>query len=96
MEVVNQLVPTAMEVDPGTVVLGLVLDTRSGRSPRSRLAEVLAHQDMQLRLGRALPPQVFNDDHVGRVLDRVDATGTLKIVTACAVRADTLCGFDKR
>src|SRR5262245_53469063 len=96
VEVVNQLVPTEMEVDPGTVVLGLVLDTLSGRSPLYRLEEFFAHQDMELLLGRALPPQVFNDDHVGRVLDRLYATGTLKIFTACAVRADTMCGFEKR
>jgi transposase len=96
VEVVNQLVPSEMEVDPGTVVLGLVLDTLSGRSPLYRLEEFFAHQDMKLLLGRALPPQVFNDDNVGRVLDRVYATGTLKIFTACAVRADTMCGFDKR
>jgi hypothetical protein len=30
---VNHLVPTEMETDAGTVVLGLVLDTLSGRSP---------------------------------------------------------------
>src|SRR5918999_3211738 len=93
---INHYVPTEMELDAGTVVLGLVLDTLSGRSPLYRLEEFFAHQDMKLLLGRALPPQVFNDDNVGRVLDRVYATGTLKIFTACAVRADTMCGFDKR
>jgi len=36
VDVVNQRVPTEMEVDPGTVVLGLVLDTLSGRSPLYR------------------------------------------------------------
>jgi Domain of unknown function (DUF4277) len=33
VEVVNQLVPTEMAVDPGTVVLGLILDALRGRSP---------------------------------------------------------------
>ena len=33
---INHLVPTEMEVDVGTVVLGLVLDTLSGRSPLYR------------------------------------------------------------
>ena len=33
VEVINQLVPTEMAIDPGTVVLGLLLDTLSGRSP---------------------------------------------------------------
>ena len=96
VEVVNQLVPTEMEVDPGTVVLGMVLDTLSGRSPLYRLEEFFTHEDMALLLGRDLPPQVFNDDHVGRVLDRLYATGTMKIFTACVVRADKMCGFDKQ
>ena len=30
---INHYVPTEMDVDAGTVVLGLVLDTLSGRSP---------------------------------------------------------------
>ena len=33
VEVVNQLVPTEMDRDPGTIVLGMILDTLSGRSP---------------------------------------------------------------
>ena len=33
VSLVNHYVPTEMEVDAGTVVLGLVLDTLSGRSP---------------------------------------------------------------
>src|SRR5262249_3710105 len=36
------------------------------------------------------------DDTVGRVLDRLYDTGTMKVFTACAVRADRVCGFDKR
>ena len=34
--VINQLVPTEMAVDPGTIVLGMILDTLSGRSPLYR------------------------------------------------------------
>jgi transposase len=33
---------------------------------------------------------------VGRVLDRLYDTGTMKVFTACAVRADRVFGFDKR
>jgi hypothetical protein len=36
VNLINHYVPTAMEVDAGTVVLGLVLDTLSGRSPLYR------------------------------------------------------------
>ena len=39
------LVPTALEVDVGTVVLGGAWDTRSGRRPLYRLEEFFAPQD---------------------------------------------------
>src|SRR5882672_5996582 len=96
VEAINQLVPTEMAVDPGTMVLGMILDTLSGRSPLYRLEEVFAHQDTALLLGQAIAPGTFDEDTVGRVLDRLYDTGTMKVFTACAVRADQVFGFDKR
>src|ERR1044072_9070921 len=71
VSLINHYVPTEMDVDAGTVVLGLALDTLSGRSPLYRLEDFFAHQDTELLLGKALPPQAFTDDTVGRVLDRL-------------------------
>jgi transposase len=96
VEVINQAVPTEMDVDPGTIVLGMILDTLSGRSPLYRLEEFFTHQDTALLLGQAVAPEVFNDDTVGRVLERLYDVGTMKIFTACAVRADQVYGLDKR
>ena len=96
VEVINQAVPTEMEVDPGTIVLGMILDTLSGRSPLYRLAECFTHQDTALLLGQAVAPEVCNDDTVGRVLERLYNVGPMKIFTACAVRADQVYGLDKR
>ena len=96
VEVINQIVPTEMAIDPGTIVLGMILDTLSGRSPLYRLEEFFAHQDTALLLGKAIAPGAFDDDTVGRVLDRLYATGTMKVFTACAVRADQALHFDKR
>jgi hypothetical protein len=96
VEVINQLVPTEMGIDPGTIVLGMILDTLSGRSPLYRLEEFFTHQDTALLLGKAVPPEAFQDDTVGRVLERLYVTGTRKGFTACAVRADRVFGFDKR
>src|SRR5712691_7857258 len=96
VEVINQLVPTEMAVDPGTIVLGMILDTLSGRSPLYRLEEFFAHQDTALLLGKAVAPEALNDDTVGRVLDRLYEIGTMKLFTACAVRADQVFGLDKR
>jgi hypothetical protein len=39
---INDFVPTEMDVEAGTIVLGLVLDTRSGRSPLYRVAAFFA------------------------------------------------------
>ena len=96
VEVINQVVPTEMAIDPGTMVLGMILDTLSGRSPLYRLEEFFTHQDTALLLGKAVAPGAFDDDTVGRVLDRLYDTGTMKVFTACAVRADQVFHFDKR
>ena len=96
VEVIHQLVPTEMGIDPGTIVLGMILDTLSGRSPLYRLEEFFAHQDTALLLGQAIAPDAFNDDTVGRVLERLYDVGTMKIFTACAVRADQAYGLDKQ
>ena len=94
VSLINHYVPTAMEVDAGTVVLGLVLDTLSGRSPLYRLEEFFAQQDTELLLGKALSPQAFTDDTVGRVLDRLYDFGTMRLFTACAVRASMRFGLE--
>src|SRR4029450_11605364 len=96
VETINQLVPTEMAIDPGTIVLGMILDTFSGRSPLYRLEEFFTHQDPVLLLGKAVAPEAFNDDTVGRVLERLYDVGTMKIFTACAVRADRVYGWDKQ
>src|SRR5215813_772895 len=92
---VNHSVPTEMDVDVGTIVLGLVLDTLSGRSPLYRLEEFFAAQDTELLLGKAVPASAFNDDAVGRVLDRLYDFGTMKLFTACAVRAAARFGLER-
>jgi hypothetical protein len=85
-----------MAIDPGTIVLGMILDTLSGRSPLYRLEACFTQQDTALLLGKAVAPGAFQDDTVGRVLDRLYDIGTMKVCTACAVRADRIFGFDKR
>ena len=96
VSLINHYVPTEMEVDAGTVVLALVLDTLSGRSPLYRLEEFFAQQDTELLLGKAIPPQALNDDTAGRVLDRLYDFGTTRLFTACAVRATTRFGLERR
>ena len=96
VSLINHYVPTEMDVDAGTVVLGLVLDTLSGRSPLYRLEEFFAHQDTELLLGKAFPPHAFTDDTVGRVLARLYDFGTMRLFTACAVRASMRFDLERR
>ena len=96
VELVNQLVSTEMEMDPGTVVLGMVLATWRGRSPLYRLEDFFAQQDTELLLGQAVPAAACNADTVGRSLDRLYETGPMQVWTAWAVRADQGFGLDKR
>src|ERR671933_2024876 len=96
VSLINHYVPTEMEVDAGTVVLALVLDTLSGRSPLYRLEEIFAQQDTELLLGKAVPPQALNDDTAGRVLDRLYDFGTMRLFTACAVRAAMRFSLERR
>ena len=87
VEIVNRLVPAQMDVEPGVIALGLVLDTLSGRSPLYHLEKAFEDCDRELLFGQEIPPEYFNDDNVGRVLDHLFETGTQKIFSALSVRA---------
>jgi hypothetical protein len=69
VETVNRLAPTQMVVKPGSIVLGLVMDTLTGRSPLYRLVEFHEGRDTELLLGERVPASAFNDDTAGRLLD---------------------------
>ena len=85
-----------MGIDAGTMVLGMVMDTLSGRSPLYRLEEFFEGQDTELLLGKAIPSGMFNDDNAGRVLDRIYEVGTTKIYTGCAVRSSRVFELEHR
>ena len=79
VETINQMVNTQMDLQPGPVVLGMVLDTLSGRSPLYRLKDFLDEKDIELLLGKAVSLEQFTDHNIGRALDKIFETGTQKI-----------------
>ena len=79
VETINHMVNTEMELQPGQVVLGMVLDTLSGRSPLYRLQHFLDEKDIELLLGDAVSIDQFSDHNIGRSLDKIYETGTQKI-----------------
>lgn len=91
---VDRLCGSQSDVSPGHVVLALILDTLSGRSPLYRLEQSFADMDLELLLGENITPAKLNDDAVGRCLDRIFDTGTGQILTAVALRALKLFDID--
>ena len=96
VDVIDTAVPTQMEVDTGTVILGMVLDTLTGRSPLYRLDEFFEDQDTELLLGKKTDPLKFSDYTVGRVLDRIHEYGTVKIFSEISMRALDHFNIDRR
>ena len=84
---INRLVPSGHSFDPGLIVLAMVVDTLSGRSPLYHLESFFADKDTELLLGEAVDPSMFNDDNAGAVLDLLYAAGTQKIYSEVAVAA---------
>ena len=56
VEAMHQVVPPAMAIDPGTIGLGMLLDTLSGRSPLYRVEEFFTHHETARLLGKAVAP----------------------------------------
>ncbi len=96
VELLNDRVESEMDVEPGIMFLGMILDTLSGRSPLYRLEEFFEQQDTELLLGKPIEAKRFNDDNVGRFLDKVYEAGTMKIFTEIAIRAVRCFDLDCR
>ena len=96
VELIDGLVPTQMELRPGLVVQGMVLDVLAGRSPLYRVEQFIAEQDVELLLGEAVPAHAFNDTNLGRALDAIFRAGTSKIVTQLGMRAVSDFELDAR
>ncbi len=86
VELVNRLVPVEMNVEPGIILLGMVLDTLSGRSPLYHLESNFVDYDLEVLFGQPIPVGYFNDDNVGRVMNHIFEVGTQKIFSELSMR----------
>lgn len=91
---VDRLVTSEMHVSCGLIVLGLVLDTLSGRSPLYRLVESFEARDTEFLLGQKVSANVFDDHTVGRVLDKLYETGSQQIYSELAMAAVKIFELD--
>jgi len=74
-------------LDPGTHVLALVIDILCHRAPLYRVEDFYAEQDVELLFGPRVKHDYFNDDVLGRVLDRIHAAGPKKVFSTVVLQA---------
>jgi transposase len=84
---INRLVPSERSFEPGLIVLAMVIDTLSGRSPLYHLESFFEDKDTEVLLGEAVDASLFNDDNAGAVLDLLYDVGTQKIYSEVAMAA---------
>ena len=96
VETINHLVDSQMDLSPGMAILAMVLDTLSGRTPLYRLTEFFEEKDTELLLGSAIEPDCFCDTNLGRAMDKIFETGTLKILSQLAQNAISVFDVDAR
>jgi transposase len=96
VETINKLVDSQMDLAPGMAILAMVLDTLSGRTPLYRLTEFFEEKDTELLLGSAIEPACFCDTNLGRAMDKIFETGTLKIFSQLSQNAISVFDVDAR
>jgi len=94
VDIVDRELGCRMRVSPGEFLLGLVMNVLCGRSPVYRVEEFYHTRDVALFVGKEMTAESFNDDAIGRVLDRVYKYGTWKLFTLVCLRAFQNFGVD--
>ena len=82
VEAIEGLLECEMEVSPGRMVLAMILDTLSGRTPLFRMDQFFIDKDVELLLGEDIPLSKMRDHTFGRVLDRLSEVGTNRVLGA--------------
>ena len=75
-----------MHTSPGKITLGLIMNILCGRSPIYRVEEFFKMRDVPLLLGEGMTAEMFNDDAIGRVLDRIHDYGTWKLFSEVCIQ----------
>jgi transposase len=94
IDIINENIPCNTDIDIGTLVVGMVCDTLSGRSPLYQVEDFIAEQDTELLFGARVDSHRFNDDALGNALDRIHKKGTLKLFTEVSLKAASVFNLD--
>lgn len=101
IDLINESIPCNTDLDLGTLVVGMVCDTLSGRNPLYKVEDFIKEQDTELLFGVHVDSHRFNDDALGNALDRIHRKGTQKLFTEVSLKAASVfkldtskCNFD--
>ena len=86
VECFDQAIPNPMEVSVGKHVMAMVLDCFQGRRPLWRVEKTFEDEDTELLFGEPIQANQFNDDALGRTLDRLQQAGTGSLFTGFALQ----------
>ncbi len=88
-ELIDKHVTSPENISSGEVVMAMIMDTLTGRSPLYKLSGFFQHQDVELLLGRDIELRHFNDNNLGKVLDNIHAVGSSQLFSKISWNA---CG----
>jgi transposase len=75
-------------LSPGQIVKALVINTLTDRKPLYKVSEFYEKQDVELLFGPGVKAECFNDDALGRTLDRLSETDLQLLLSSIAVSAN--------
>lgn len=74
-------------LDPGTHVTALIINILCRRDPLYHVERFYLEQDVELLFGQGVMANNFNDDVLGKVLDKIHDAGSKKVFSAVALKA---------
>ncbi len=89
-ETINNVVKwdeTQCLLDPGTHVTALIINILCRRDPLYHVEKFYLEQDVELLFGQGVKANNFNDDALGKVLDKINDAGSKKVFSAAALKA---------
>jgi transposase len=87
VETIDELLKCRMRIQPGKVVLSMIMDILCGRTPLYRVHESFESRDIEGLLGEEITSSMLTDDTIGRTLDRLYHYGTQKIFSHICLNA---------
>jgi len=74
------------KTEPGLIVAALIVSILHQRNPLYRLTDYFEQFDTEAIFGEGIKAENFNDDILGRVLDRISDVGVNKLFSAISLR----------